>query len=101
MRFCEEVVWRDSFDRVLHEWRRTVQQLFLMFDKELRRSGPFLAFQRVVDSLLPLTQHLVLPCNLSMQPLFCFSAFDLKKLFPYKVSKKGMELVSIQFQSPD
>jgi hypothetical protein len=33
--------------------------------------------------------------------LFGFSAFDLKELFPQKVSKKGMELVSIPFQRPD
>jgi hypothetical protein len=55
----------------------------------------------VVDRLLPITQRLVLRCNLSMQLLFGFSAFDLKQLFPQKVSKKGMELVSIPFQRPD
>src|SRR5262245_32476342 len=98
MRFSEELVGRYSFNRIPHKWGGTVQQLLLVFDKELRRSVPFLAFQSVVDSLLPLTQRLVLRCNLSMQMLFCFLAFELKELFPQKVSKKGMELVSIRFQ---
>src|SRR5437016_1459479 len=101
MRFSEEVVRRDSFNRILHKWGRTVKQFLLVFDKELRRFRPLLGFQRVVDSLLPITQRLVLRCNLSMQLLFGFSAFDLKELFPQKVSKKVMELVSIPFQRPD
>src|SRR5262245_51580610 len=101
MRFSEEVVGRYSFNRILHERGGTVQQLLLVFDKKLRRFRPLLGFQRVVDSLLPITQRLVLSCNLGMQLALGFSAFNLKELFPQKVSKKGMELVSIPFQSPD
>jgi len=101
MRFSEELVWRDSFNRVLHERGGTVEQLLLVFDKELCRSRPLFSFQRVVNSLFPITERLVLRCNLSMQLLLGFSAFDLKELFPQKVSKKGMELVSIPFQRPD
>src|SRR5215510_1104491 len=101
MRFSEELVGRYSFNRILHEWRGTVQQLLLVCDKKLRRFRPLLVFQRVVDSLLPITQRLVLSGNLGMQLLLGFSAFDLKELFPQKVSKKGMELVAIPFQSPD
>src|SRR5678815_6147166 len=98
MRFSKEVVRRDSFNRILHERGRTVQQLLLVFDKELCRSRPLLGFQGVVDSLLPITERLVLRCNLSMQLLLGFSAFDLEELFPQKVPKKGMELVTIRFQ---
>src|SRR6266404_6142430 len=101
MRLSEEVVRRDSFNRILHERGGAVKQLLLVFDKELRCSRPRLGFQRMVDSLLPVTQRFVLRCNLSMQLLLGFSTFDLKELLPQKVSKKGMELVSIQFQRPD
>src|SRR5262245_37844102 len=101
MRFCEEVIGRDSFNRIIDEWRRAVNQLLLMFDKELCRSRPLLGFQGVVDGLLPITERLVLSGNLGMQLALGFSAFNLKELFPQKVSKKGMELVSIPAQSPD
>src|SRR5215831_11180464 len=101
MRFSEEVVGRYPFDRILHERGGAIEQLLLVFDKELRSSRPLLGFQTVVDGLLPLTQRLVLSCNLGMQLALGFSAFDLKELFPQKVSKKSMELVSIPSQSPD
>src|SRR5262245_36851641 len=101
MRFSEEVVGGDSFNRILHERGGAVNQLLLVIDKKLRRSRPLLGFQRVVDSLLPITQLLILRCNLSMQLLLGFPAFDLEELFPQEVSKKVMELVTIHFQSPD
>jgi hypothetical protein len=75
MRFSEEVVGRDSFNRILHERGGAVNQLLLVIDQELHRSRPLLGFQRVVDSLLPITQRLILRCNLSMQLLLGFSAF--------------------------
>src|SRR5215471_16910890 len=100
MRFSEEVVGRYSINRIFHERRGAVQQLLLVFDKKLRRFGPLLGFQRVVDGLLPITQPLVSSGNLGMQLLLGVSAFDVKELFPQKVSKKGMELISISFQSP-
>src|SRR4029453_19201042 len=101
MGFSEEVVRRDSLNRILHERRGAVNQLLLVIDQELRRSRPLLGFQRVVDSLLPITQLLILRCNLSMQLLLGFSAFDLEELFPQEVSKKVMELITIHFQRPD
>src|SRR5262249_17658184 len=100
IRFSEELVGPYPFNRILHERGGAIEQLLLVFDKELCRSRPLLGFQTVVDGLLPITQRLVLSCNLGMQLALGFSAFDLKELFPQKVSKKGVELVSIPFQSP-
>src|SRR4029450_7796202 len=101
MRFSEEVVGGDSFNRILHERGGAVNQLLLVIDQELRRSRPVLGLQRAVDRLLPIPQLLILCCNLSMQLLLGFSAFDLEELFSQEVSKKVMELVTIHFQSPD
>src|SRR5262245_28268160 len=101
MRFSEELVGRDSFDRILQERGRAVEQLLLVFDEEPHRFRPLLRFERVVDSLFPVTPRLVLRSNLGVQLLLNFSALDLKKLFPQKVSKKSMELVMIRFQGPD
>src|SRR5262249_2166863 len=99
MRFSEEVVGRYSFNRIFHERRGAVQQLLLVFDKKLRRFRPLLGFESVVDSLLPITQRLVLSCNLGMQLALGVSAFDLKQLFPQNVSTKAMQLVAIPLQS--
>src|SRR5215510_11571211 len=98
MRFSNELIGRDFFDRIFHERGGTIEQLLLVFDEEPHCFRPLLRFERVVDSLLPITQRLVLRRNLGMELLLNFSAFDLKELFPQKVSKKGMELVTIRFQ---
>src|SRR5262245_21257450 len=101
MRFSKELVGRDSFNRILHERGGAIEQLFLVFDEEPHRFRPLLRFERVVDSLFPITQRLVLRRNLAVQLLLSFSAFDLKEFLPQKVSKKGMELISISLQRPD
>src|SRR5262245_20775731 len=98
MRFSKELVGRDSFNRILHERGGAVEQLFLVFDEEPHGFRPLLRFERVVDSLFPIAQRLILRRNLGVQLLLSFSAFDLKELFPQKVSKKSMELVTIRFQ---